>query len=141
MVGLVLLTAVLLQLLAALLALRLIRITGARVAWGLIATAILLMVVRRAIPLYQVVTGDPSFSANPILEWAGLVISAFMVIGVARITPLFRTVIQSREILASEKEWLTVTLRSIGDAVIATDAKGRVKFLNSVAGVPDRLDG
>ena len=32
-----------------------------------------------------------------------------------------------------ESEWLAVALRSIGDAVIATDAQGRVKFLNGVA--------
>src|SRR5262249_41770739 len=31
------------------------------------------------------------------------------------------------------EEWWRVTLASIGDAVIATDARGRVAFLNSVA--------
>jgi PAS domain S-box-containing protein len=35
--------------------------------------------------------------------------------------------------LAAEKERLSVTLRSIGDAVIATDAKGRVTLVNGVA--------
>ena len=32
-----------------------------------------------------------------------------------------------------QQEWLSVTLSSIGDAVIATDAKGNVTFLNGVA--------
>ena len=32
-----------------------------------------------------------------------------------------------------EGEWLQLTLRSIGDAVIATDREGRVQFLNPVA--------
>jgi PAS domain S-box-containing protein len=32
-----------------------------------------------------------------------------------------------------QQEWLRVTLESIGDAVIATDARGHVVFLNSVA--------
>ncbi len=32
-----------------------------------------------------------------------------------------------------EQEWLSVTLASIGDAVIATDGRGRVKFMNPVA--------
>lgn len=35
--------------------------------------------------------------------------------------------------LRQQSEWLRVTLSSIGDAVIATDAKGRVTFLNRVA--------
>jgi PAS domain S-box-containing protein len=35
--------------------------------------------------------------------------------------------------LAAERELLRITLASIGDAVISTDAEGRVKFLNGVA--------
>ena len=35
--------------------------------------------------------------------------------------------------LHEQREWLSVTLASIGDAVIATDTEGRVTFLNGVA--------
>jgi PAS domain-containing protein len=35
--------------------------------------------------------------------------------------------------LREQREWLRVTLASIGDAVITTDTEGRVTFLNSVA--------
>jgi PAS domain S-box-containing protein len=35
--------------------------------------------------------------------------------------------------LAQQSEWLRTTLASIGDAVICTDAEGRVTFLNGVA--------
>ncbi len=38
---------------------------------------------------------------------------------------------QQREF--EQQEWLSTTLRSIGDAVIATDAMGRIVFLNPVA--------
>ena len=37
------------------------------------------------------------------------------------------------EALQKQSEWLRVTLSSIGDAVICTDAEGRVTFLNGVA--------
>jgi PAS domain-containing protein len=35
--------------------------------------------------------------------------------------------------LRQQREWFRVTLSSIGDAVVATDAEGRLTFLNPVA--------
>lgn len=46
--------------------------------------------------------------------------------------------LQYEEWLRSSEEWLATTLRSIGDAVIATDENGNVRFLNPVA---ERLVG
>jgi len=40
---------------------------------------------------------------------------------------------QSAALLADEKERLRVTLRSIGDAVICTDAAGKITFMNPLA--------
>ncbi len=45
---------------------------------------------------------------------------------------------QADEALRRQSEWLRITLESIGDAVISTDADGRVTFLNGVA---ERLTG
>jgi PAS domain S-box-containing protein len=41
--------------------------------------------------------------------------------------------VQTKENLRKQSEWLRVTLSSIGDAVIATDAEGRITFMNGVA--------
>lgn len=43
----------------------------------------------------------------------------------------------SRQV-AAEKEWLKVTLDSIGDAVIATDLDGKISFMNPIA---ERMTG
>ena len=40
---------------------------------------------------------------------------------------------RAQEDLRRQREWLHVTLTSIGDAVMTTDASGRVTFLNPVA--------
>jgi PAS domain-containing protein len=47
---------------------------------------------------------------------------------------------QMMEALHEQREWLRVTLSSIGDAVITTDAKGCVTFLKPDGSVLDRLD-
>ncbi len=40
---------------------------------------------------------------------------------------------RAEEVLRKQSEWLRVTLSSIGDAVISTDAHGLVSFMNGVA--------
>ena len=40
---------------------------------------------------------------------------------------------ESQELVRQQREWLRVTLTSIGDAVLATDTAGQVTFLNTVA--------
>ena len=40
---------------------------------------------------------------------------------------------ESEEALRQHREWLRVTLNSIGDGVLATDTTGRITFLNPVA--------
>ena len=40
---------------------------------------------------------------------------------------------RAEEALRKQSDWLRVTLASIGDAVISTDAEGRVTFMNAVA--------
>ena len=54
-----------------------------------------------------------------------------------RIKNLLNLSCYSRQV-AAEKEWLRVTLDSIGDAVIATDLDGKISFMNPIA---ERMTG
>ncbi len=66
-------------------------------------------------------------SAAPIRDDDGALVGSVLV---------FRDITQRKqhqEELRKQQEWLRVTLESIGDAVIATDAEGRVIFVNAVA--------
>ncbi len=57
-------------------------------------------------------------------------LAAFTVLAFRRLDEQRR----SARALAEQRDWLQVTLASIGDAVLATDAHGRVRLLNAVAG-------
>jgi PAS domain S-box-containing protein len=75
---------------------------------------------------------DVSLTISPIRDAVGRITGASKII--RDITERKR----AEAALAEERQWLTVTLRSIGDAVIASDAAGFVKFLNPVA---ERMTG
>jgi len=65
--------------------------------------------------------------ANPVTDGAGRV---------THVVSTFRDVTDVRrheEAMRLSREWLAVALRSIGDAVVTTDAEGLVTFLNPVA--------
>ncbi len=90
--------SILLQVTAALLALRLIRVTQAKSAWVLIATAISLMALRRSITLFQMVFWEAP-TADLTAELVALVISFLMVLGIAWIAPVFISLKNSEEAL------------------------------------------
>ena len=100
----VLVVSLLLQLAAVVLSLRLIRVTGRLAAWILIAAAISLMAVRRAISLYRIFDGDPMSQPDAAAEWIALGISALMTTGIALIAPLFLSYRRSEAALAASQE-------------------------------------
>lgn len=91
----VLFVSVGLQLAAAVLALRLVWVTGKRLAWGMISAAILLMAVRRFITLAATFWRADAAPPDMGVELVALVISVLMLLGVARIAPLFAAAARS----------------------------------------------
>jgi acid phosphatase family membrane protein YuiD len=89
--------SVLCQLATAVLALRLIQVTGRMAAWALIAVAITLMAVRRAESLIMALGGMPVSTSAFIFEVVGLITSVLMLAGISHIGPLFSALSASRE--------------------------------------------
>jgi PAS domain S-box-containing protein len=98
-IGFIILASILLQLTAAALALRLMWVTGRRPAWVLIATALVLMALRRIITLYLWWCGELSQPPDPAVESVALLISVLLVAGIAWIGPLFLSIKRSEEAL------------------------------------------
>lgn len=73
-------------------------------------------------------TGTPR--AQPVRFLVGLFnITALLVIVISLVSGRKRVEMRLRE----QRNWLEITLSSIGDAVIASDLSGRVSFMNSAA--------
>jgi PAS domain S-box-containing protein len=66
-------------------------------------------------------------SAAPIRDDAG------RTLGVVLVFRDFTDQRRAEEAIAEQREWFETTLESIGDAVIATDVRGQVVFMNPVA--------
>jgi two-component system, cell cycle sensor histidine kinase and response regulator CckA len=109
--GLILATSVFLQLAAALLALRLIRVTKRHRAWLLIAAALLLMAFRRSFILMPLVFGNHAGApADLMSETLALCTSVLMLLGVAYIAPLFLSIKESQRALRESGEILQAIL-------------------------------
>ena len=123
--------SILLQLTAAWLAFSLVKITKHRLSWTLIAAAISLMAVRRCISLFRTLSEDTQHLPDLPAELIAMSISILMVVGIAGIAPLFRTLqnaahtksvmLETENMLASVLDaipvrvyWKDRTLRYVG---------------------------
>ena len=88
-----------------------------------------------AIAVWETIRGFGPFAGQTLHE-SLLMLQAFLSVVAVTTLVLAAVVAERRKADAAaqeQREWLAVTLSSIGDAVIATDTQGRVAFLNSVA--------
>ncbi|MHC4160598.1 MAG: PAS domain-containing protein [Planctomycetota bacterium] len=120
----VLAVSLVLQIVAAVLALRLARVTGRRLAWSLVAGVVCLMAIRRAITLVGALAGD--VTPDAWAEMVALTISMLMVAGIGWIAPLVLTPRRVEEVMAR-------LLESAPDAMVIADAQDKIVAVNAYA--------
>ena len=113
------LLAVLFQLSASVLALRLIKTSGRAPAWILIASALMAMALRRCISLYGIAFGTSVDNLNLGYEVIGLLISILMFAGVLLIKPIFVSIKETSARLANSERKYRDVLESSLEGIIA----------------------
>jgi two-component system, cell cycle sensor histidine kinase and response regulator CckA len=121
------------QTVAAIIAFRLIGITGRRAAWGLISAALALMAMRRIIPLYHLLSGDQFVGNDSLNESIGLLLSMLMVLGVTRIGPIFIERKEAENALKESEEKLRSLTETAADPITMIDEEGNIVFWNHAA--------
>lgn len=116
-----LLISITLQIIAAVLALRLVRVTKYRSSWILISLGFILMAVKQLIKLIQFINDDFSFYLTQADDWLGVGISFMFTAGVFLIGEMFYTLNRAeRERKRSERRLMR--------AVIQTEERERRRF-------------
>ena len=124
-VTLVIVAAILLQFTAAILALRLIRVTGVTHAWVFIVAAMLVMVLRRCVSLAHLIAKAPSYSPDLPFELVGLLVSICMLAGITGIASIFTAVGRSQK----NVDRLNAILRAIHNVnqiIVTEDDRNRL---------------
>lgn len=116
-----LLISITFQLIAAIFALRLMRVTKYRASWVLISIGFLLLAVRYTIKLIQFLQDDFSFYLTMADDWLGVLISFVFTAGVFLIGEIFYS-LKRAEIERSRSE------KRILNAVIQTEERERKRF-------------
>jgi PAS domain S-box-containing protein len=125
--------SVILQVAAAIFALRLIRVSGKRAAWALLSAAIFLMAIRRGFTLFRLISGEMPDSLDFWYEIIGLLTSMFMLAGLVSIGPIFAAIRSTEENLRRSEKRFHDIASSLGEGIYLMNEHGQVTFMNSEA--------
>jgi len=116
-----LIISIILQIIAASIAFRFIKLTKYRLSWILLSLSFSFMAVRKIIQLFEYYRGTPSYRWQMIDEWLGVLISFMIIVGVVLIREIFYSLKRAEaDRIRSEK--------NVINAIISTEEKERKRF-------------
>jgi signal transduction histidine kinase len=116
-----LIISIILQIIAASVALSFMKLTKYRLSWILLSLAFVFMAVRKIIQLFEFFKGTPSFTWQMIDEWIGVLISFLIIFGVILIREIFYS-------LKRAETDRTRTEKRVLNAIINTEENERRRF-------------
>jgi signal transduction histidine kinase len=116
-----LIISIVLQIVAAVIALRFMKLTKYRLSWILLSLSFVLMALNKIIQLFEFFRGSPSYAWQIIDEWVGVVISFMIITGVILMRELFYS-LKRAEIDRTRTEKRVIT------AIINTEENERKRF-------------
>lgn len=116
-----LIISIVLQIIAASIALRFMKLTKYRLSWILLSLSFVFMAVRKVIQFFEYFRGTPSDTWKMIDEWIGVLVSVMIIGGVILIRELFNSLKRAEaDRLRSEKRVI--------NAIINTEENERKRF-------------
>jgi signal transduction histidine kinase len=116
-----LIISIILQIIAASIALRFMKITKYRLSWILLSLSFVFMAIRKIIQLFEFFRGTPSYTWQMIDEWIGVLVSFMIIVGVVLIREIFYS-LKKAEIDRLRTE------RRVLNAIINTEENERRRF-------------
>ena len=120
-----LIISIVLQIIAASIALGFMKMTKYRLSWILLSLSFVFMVVRKFIQLFEYFRGAPSETRQMIDEWIGILISVLIIVGIVLIREIFYSLKRAEiDRLRTEKRLL--------NAIIDPEENERKRFANDL---------
>jgi signal transduction histidine kinase len=120
-----LIISIVLQIVAAVIALRFMKLTKYRLSWILLSLSFVFMAVRKLIQLYEYLLGTPSYGIEMLDEWIGVLISFMIIVGVVLIREIFYS-LKRAEIDRLKTE------RRVINAIINTEENEKKRFAKDI---------
>jgi len=128
-----LIISVLLQVIAAISALWLLRASRVRIAWVMISIALLFMAFRRIMEINTIVNGDISQEMQEVSHWLGITVSAIMAVAVILIGRILFSLKHSEMARKESENRFTTLFHNSSDEIYLADLKGNILEVNQVA--------